>query len=294
MPSERKIWHWIVLVVLSLIWGTSYILIKKSLESFTTFQISSLRIFITFICLLPVALRNIHKINKENIISIVVIGVIGNGLPTYLSPIAQTRIDSSLAAMLNSLSPVFTLLIGIVVYKRKGIKTQIVGVFLGFLGAIGLLYNKSFTFNYYGLFVVLAAFFAGFSANEVSKIKGINGLQITSLAFFLIGPAAIIYLFCTSFTGAVHTEHWIRNLGFIAILAILGSATALALFYLLIRDTSPVFASVVTYSVPVVATLWGINDNEHLTSFMVVSVIFILTGVYIINKSGFSRKNQAS
>ncbi len=294
MPGERKIWHWLVLGVLSLIWGTSYILMKKGLESFSVFQIASLRVFITFICLLPVAIRNIHKISKENILSIAVIGVIGNGIPAFLFPMAQTKIDSSLAGMLNSLSPVFTLLIGVVVYKQKGIRTQIAGVLLGLLGAVGLLYNKSFTFNYYGLFVVLATFLYGFSANEVSRIKGINGLQITSLAFFLIGPVAAIHLLCTDFSTAVETENWLRNLGFIAILAIMGSATALAIFYMLIRDTSPVFASIVTYFIPVVATLWGINDNEQLTSTMLVSVIFILTGVYIISKPDFFRKNLSN
>jgi len=294
MLRERKIWHWLVLGLLSLIWGTSYILMKKGLESFSFFQIASLRIFITFICLLPVAIRNIRKISRENILSIAVIGFMGNGIPAFLFPMAQTRIDSSLAGMLNSMSPVFTLLIGVVVYKRKGIKTQIVGVLLGLLGAVGLLYNKSFTFNYYGLFVVLATLLYGFSANEVSRIKGINGLQITSLAFFLIGPLAAIHLLCTDFSTAVQTENWLRNLGFIAILAIMGSATALALFYLLIRDTSPVFASIVTYFIPVVATLWGLSDNEHLTSSMLVSVIFILAGVYIINKPDFFRKKTIS
>lgn len=290
MPSERKIWHWLVLGTLSLIWGTSYILMKKGLESFTVFQIASLRVTITFICLLPIALKNIRKINKENIRSIAVIGYLGNGIPAFLFPIAQTKIESSLAGMLNSLSPVFTLLIGIFVYRRKGIKTQIIGVLLGLLGAFGLLYNKSFTFNYYGLFVVLATFLYGFSANEVPRIKGINGLQITSLAFFLIGPIAVVHLLTTDFSAAVHTENWLRNLGFIAILAIMGSATALALFYLLIRDTSPVFASVVTYFIPLIAILWGIGDNEKLNSTMLISSVFILAGVYIINKPDFFKK----
>jgi drug/metabolite transporter (DMT)-like permease len=294
MPTERKIWHWLVLGVLSLIWGTSYILMKRGLDSFSIFQIASLRVFITFICLLPIALRNINKLNKENITGIAVIGFLGNGIPAILFPMAQTKIDSSLAGMLNSLSPVFTLLIGIVVYKRKGIKTQIIGVILGLIGAMGLLYNKSFTFNYYGLLIVLATFLYGFSANEVSRIKGIKPLQIVSLAFLLIGPVSVIHLLFTDFSTAVQTEHWLRNLGFIAILAVLGSATALALYYLLIRDTSPVFATMVTYFIPLVAVLWGLGDNEHLTSTMLLSVIFILAGVYIINKPDLLRKRTDS
>jgi drug/metabolite transporter (DMT)-like permease len=290
MTGGNKIWHWLVLALLSLIWGTSYILMKKGLESFSVFQIASLRVFITFICLLPVAIKHLGKIKRENIISLAVIGFLGNGIPAFLFPLSETKIDSSLAGMLNSMSPVFTLLIGIVVYRRKGIKTQIAGVILGLMGAFGLLYDKSFTFNPYGLFVVLATFLYGFSANEVSRIKGINGLQITSLAFFLIGPFALIHLLITDFSSAIQTPNWLRNLGYIAILAVMGSATALALFYLLIRDTSPVFASIVTYFIPVVATLWGLLDDEHLTSSMLVSVIFILAGVYIINKPGFFTK----
>lgn len=290
MGRERKIWHWIVLGLLSLIWGTSYILMKKGLDSFSSFQIALLRVFITFLSLLPVAIRNIKKINRENILSIAVIGVLGNAIPAYLFPMAETGIESSLAGMLNSLSPVFTLILGVSVYKRESSGAQITGVFMGLLGAIGLLYDGSFAFNYFGLFVVLATLLYGFSSNEVSRIKGLNGLQITSLAFFITGPVAGIFLIFSDFSHALQTENWIRNLGFIAILAVVGSAIALALFYLLIRDTSPVFASIVTYFIPVVATLWGLGDNEHLTSSMLISVAFILAGVFIINKPDFIRK----
>jgi drug/metabolite transporter (DMT)-like permease len=290
MPEERKIWHWLIIAVLSLIWGTSYILMKKGLESFSVFQIASLRIFITFVCLLPVAIKNLGKINRENIPGLLIIGFLGNGIPAFLFPMAETRIESSLAGMLNTLSPVFTLVVGILVYKRKAIKTQMAGMFLGFIGAAGLLYHESFTFNGYGLFVVLATLLSAFSSNEVSRIKGINGLQITSLAFFLMAPVAITHLLLSDFSGVAATENWVRNLGCIAILSILGSATALALFYLLIRDTSPVFGSVTMYFIPVIATLWGVFDNEHLTSKMIVSLLLILAGVYIINKPDLLRR----
>jgi drug/metabolite transporter (DMT)-like permease len=289
MPAEKKIWHWLVLAILSLIWGTSYILMKKGLESFSSIQIASLRIFITFICLLPVALKNIKKINWNNILSLSIIGFLGSAIPAFLFPMAETRIESSLAGMLNSLSPVFTLLFGITVYKRKIIRTQIAGVLLGFIGAAGLLYNGSFALNYFGLFVVLATCLYGYSSNEVSRIKGLNGLQITSLAFLVVGPFAGIHLLFSDFSPALATENCLRNFGYIAILAVMGSALALVLFYLLIRDTSPVFASIVTYLSPVVASLWGLGDNEHLTSSMLISVIFIFAGVYIIYKPDLFR-----
>lgn len=247
MTQKRKNWHWIILAILSLIWGTSYIFMKKGLESFSSFQIGSLRIFITFLCLLPIAIRNLHKLNRKNIGSVFIIGLMGNAIPAFLFPIAQTRISSSLAGMLNSLSPVFTLIIGILVYNRHAIKTQITGIIIGLIGAAGLLYDGSFTFNFYGLFVVLATILSGFSSNEVSKVNGINGLQMTALSFFVVSPIAIIYLLFSDFSAAVETENWLRNLGCIVLLAILGSAVALALFYLLIRETSPVYASTVSY-----------------------------------------------
>jgi drug/metabolite transporter (DMT)-like permease len=289
MNEERKLSHWIVVAILSLIWGTSYILMKKGLESFTSIQIGSMRILITFLCLLPIALRNLRKINRENIYSILIIGFFGSGIPAYLFPIAQTRISSSLASMLNSLSPVFTLLAGIFFYKRQVIKSQIIGVFLGLIGAVGLLYTGSFSFNFFGLFVILSTLLYGINANEVSKVEGLNGLQITSLAFLVISPMAIGFLLFSDFSNVTSTGHWLRNLGCIAVLAVFGTAIALALFYFLIRETSPVFASTVTYFVPVISVLWGVVDNEHFTSFMLVAMAAIFTGVYIINRDGLSK-----
>ena len=292
MAEKRKIWHWLALLILSLIWGTSYILMKKGLESFSPLQVGALRIVITFVCLLPIALKHLRHLNRTNIMSIIIIGMFGSVIPAFLFPLAETRITSSLAGMLNSLSPVFTLLFGITIYKRKAIKSQIAGVFLGLLGATGLLYNGSFTFNVFGLFVVLATLISGISSNEVSKVKALNGIRITALSFFVTSPVAIIYLAFSDLSVPMHTANWVRNLCFIGILAILGSATALGIYYLLIRDTSPVFASSVTYFIPIVATLWGLADNEHFSSSMIISVIFIFAGVFIINRPDFLKKRR--
>ena len=292
MAEKRKIWHWLVLGILSLIWGTSYILMKKGLESFSAMQVGSLRITITFLCLLPIALRNLKYLTKTNILSLLIIGLFGSVIPAFLFPLAETRISSSLAGMLNSLSPVFTLVIGVAFYERKAIKAQIAGIVLGLIGAAGLLNSGSLTFNLYGLLVVLATIIYGLSSNEVSKVKGINGFKITALSFFVSSPPAIIYLFFSDFSTPLKTENWIRNLCFIGILAILGSATALAIFYVLIRDTSPVFGSMVTYLIPIIATLWGFADNEHFSSSMIISVVFIFAGVFIINRPDLFKKKE--
>jgi len=292
MAEKRKIWHWLALLILSLIWGTSYILMKKGLESFSPYQVGALRIVITFICLLPVALRHFHHLNKTNILSIIIIGLFGSVIPAFLFPLAETKISSSLAGMINSLSPVFTLVFGITIYKRKAIGTQIAGVFLGLLGAAGLLYTGSFTFNLYGLFVVLATILSGISSNEVSKVKELNGIKITALSFFVTSPLAIIYLLFSDLSVPFHTENWVRNLSYIGILAVFGSAIALVIYYLLIRDTSPIFASSVTYFIPIVATLWGLADNEQFYSSMLISIIFIFAGVFIINRPDFYKKRR--
>jgi drug/metabolite transporter (DMT)-like permease len=287
MTEKIKIWHWLVLALLSLIWGTSYILMKKGLESFSSLQVGSLRILITFLCLLPIALKNLSKLNRSNILSIFLIGLMGSAIPAFLFPLAETKISSSLAGMLNALSPVFTLLLGIFIYKRKAIKSQVAGIFLGLIGAAGLLYNGSLIINYYGLFVVLATLMYGFSSNEVSKVKDMNGIQIAALSFFLTSPIAIIYLMFSDISAAVNTPNWVLNLSYIAILAVFGSAFALALFYVLIRDTSPIFGATVTYFIPIVATIWGFLDNEQFSYSMLISVGVIFIGVYIINRPAF-------
>jgi len=290
LGETGKIWHWIILVSLSLIWGTSYILMKKGLESFTVYQVASLRIIITSLCLLPVALRSLSLINRKNIFSILIIGFFGSGIPAFLFPLAQTRIDSSVAGMLNSLSPVFTLIIGILFYGKSTRRSQIAGIFLGLAGALGLMYSDTLTINWYGLFVILATLLYGISTNEVSIVNGVGGLKLTSLAFLVLSPFAVVILLMTDLHAPTLTENWIRNLGFIAILAIFGSALALALFYLLVKDTSPVFASMVTYYIPIVAALWGIADGEKFTTLMLLSVIVILGGVYLINRPSILKK----
>ncbi len=292
MSEKRKAWHWLALAILSLIWGTSYILMKKGLESFSPLQVGALRIAITFICLLPLSLKHFKHLNRTNILSIIIIGLFGSVIPAFLFPLAETKINSSLAGMLNSLSPVFTLLFGISIYNRKLIKTQVAGVILGLVGATGLLYNGSLTFNLFGLFVVLATVLSGISSNEVSRVKGLNGIRITALSFFVTSPVAIIYLLFSDFSIPMHTENWVRNLCFIGILAALGTATALLIYYLLIRDSSPIFASSVTYFIPIVATMWGLADNEHFSSSLIISIIFIFAGVFIINKPDFFRRKR--
>lgn len=281
MLLRDKLINWSILILLSLTWGSSFILMKKGLRSFDSLQIASLRIFISYIFLMPVALLHLRKINRRNIISLIIIGLVGNALPAFLYPFAQREIESSVAGMLNALTPLFTLLTGITLYRRKARWNQVAGILLGLAGAAGLLYRGSFSFDPRGLLIVLATFFYGISSNQVTLIKNINGIVITALAFFIIGPFAGISLLASDFGPAMETENWLRNLGFIAILSVFGSGIAVALFNILILRTSPVYAVTVTYLAPVISTLWGHSDGEVITPFMIISVICILAGVYL-------------
>ncbi len=290
MSRSENLLNWVIIIILSLIWGTSFILMKKGLNSFSSLQIASLRIFISYIFLLPVALRNLKHINRTTLLSLVIIGFLGNAMPAFLYPAAQTHIESSVAGMMNSLTPLFTLLIGIIIYRRSARLKQVLGIGLGFIGAAGLLYRGEFIFETAGLLIVLATMFYGISSNQVTRIKGLNGLVITSLAFFIVGPFAGLVLFTSDLHAAMATEHWARNLGFIAILSVFGSGIALALFNILILRTSPVFAVSVTYLSPLVSTLWGVIDGEKIGPFMIISVLCILAGVYMTNGKPAARK----
>jgi len=271
-----------ILLLLSLIWGSSYILMREGLLSFSPVQIAGFRIFFTWLCFLPISIKNLKFITRKNIKSFLIIGLCGNAIPSFLFPIAQTKIETALAGMLNSISPVFTLIIGGLLYSRKIKPAQAIGVALGFIGALGLLYKGELSFNYFGLFIILATFLYGISANEIGTIKGLSGFAIMSLAFFFIGPVAAVVLLLSGLPPSFTTSNWPLSLGCILILAVVGTFVANSLYTFLIVKKSPMFAVSVTYLSPVVSTIWGMALHESINSMMIVSIIAILAGVYII------------
>ena len=288
MDPDKKIWQWTILLILSLIWGSSFILMKKGLDAFTSNQVAAFRIFISFLAFLPIAIKHFNKIKKENIISLLIVGFIGNALPAMLFTKAQTRIDSSLAGMLNSLTPMFTLFVGLLFYKSKILRINIAGILLGLIGAIGLVINGQNILagdNSYSIFIVVATIFYGISANEVKfKLPGMSGISIAALSFFFIGPFAGIYLLFTDFSGALNSGVFLPSLGYITILAIFGSFFAVMLFNTLIIYTSAIFASSVTYIIPLIAIMWGVVDGESFTIHNLLWISVILVGIYLVNK----------
>jgi len=292
MKEDKKpvLLDWLVLFGLMLIWGSSFILIKKGLQSFDNLQVGSLRITISFLALLPFALSRLRVLNKRNFYLFIIAGAMGNAIPAFLFATAQKNLDSLLAGILNSLTPLFTLIIGIWFFSRRSHWMNILGVIAGFLGAAGLLFaagggNLTLTLAP-ALLVIVATLCYATQMNFIKNyLSNYDPVAIASLAFFFIGVPAFIYVIgFTDFIFQITTQPkaW-QGLGYIAILSVLGTALAIIANYWLIRRTTALFASSVTYLMPVVSIGWGIVDNEPFLFSYILWIAVILAGVYIAN-----------
>lgn len=285
---DKKRWQWAAMILLAFIWGCSFILMKKGLNSFTYVQVAAIRIFFGFIILLPFAIRSFKKLNPQNAKSLAFSGLIGNLIPAFLFTFAETNISSSLAGILNSLSPFFTLMVGLIFFKFRPSLLQNLGIFVGFLGAVLLVTNGNFSslndINIYALLVVFATFLYGLNSNVIRyNLVGLNGVEITSLAFMFIGPIAGIILFSTDLNPAISSPLlWSSLLATLA-LSLFGSVLSLFVYNNLIHHTSAIFATSVTYIIPVFALMWGLLDGEILSFLQIISMTVILTGVYLVN-----------
>jgi drug/metabolite transporter (DMT)-like permease len=290
MPWKSKWFQFLVLLLLAFIWGSSFILMKTGLKSFSNSQVAAIRIFLASLVLLPYSLKNLSKISRKNIKSLLIAGFIGSFFPAFLFTKAETRIDSSVAGMLNSMTTIFTFIVGSLFYRTSFRKNQFIGLILGLSGALGLIICNEGTlsfgpFNSYALFIVLATWFYAINGNEIkTHLSYLSGIQITSLAFLFIGPVALIYLSMTSFATVSENPDWPFHLLAIAVLGIVGTALAMILMNSLIRYSSAVFTSSVTYIIPIFAIGWGIIDGEHITALHMVFMSVILAGVYLINR----------
>jgi drug/metabolite transporter (DMT)-like permease len=285
-----------MLLFLALVWGSSFLLIKKGLVKFNPIEAASLRVFFAAIFLLPIALKRIGRLPKREYIKVTILGLIGNFLPALLFAIAQTKITSSLSGILNALSPLFTLLIARLFFKHKIFAAQTIGLVIGFVGSIGLSFiNKDGnlgSMNFYVLFVVGATLCYAINGNLIkNKFTKYTALTLTSVSFFFIGMMAAVIIISIGLPGKIigNIGEYYDSLIPIITLSILGTAIALLIYNKLIMITTPIFASSVTYLVPIVAVLFGLLDEEHLTWWHVGGMLMIIIGVYITNKA--SKKN---
>ncbi len=289
MAWQKKWFQFAVLLFLAFIWGSSFILMKIGLKSFSSNQAAAYRMLFASLALLPFSLKNLKLFKGKDLKNLLIAGFIGSMIPAFLFTKAQTRIDSSLAGMLNSLTPLFTFIIGVAFHKTRFSWMQVSGLLLGLVGAAGLIaYKEGFnlgTIHTFGLFVVVATICYGINVNVIkSHLTHLRGVQITSLSFMFVGPASLIYLLIDGFEPQQTDTNWSLHLLALATLGIVGTALAMLIMNSLIRYASAVFSSSVTYIIPVFAILWGILDNENITLFHLVLMGIILSGVYMINK----------
>lgn len=287
---NNKFWQWAALLLLAVVWGSSFILMKRGLESFSNQQVAAYRIMVSFLMLLPFAWKHVKQLKGKFLYPLLAVGFLGNCFPAFLFTKAQTGLDSSFAGMLNALVPLFAVIIGILFFRLKVHRLQGLGVAIGLLGATGLfLANGIAGLNIslgYGIYVIVATLFYGIVLNVIKKhLHDLNATALTSLAFLLIGPPTCVYLFFSGFfTSLKMDETTMTNLMYITILGIFGTGLAVILFNKLIKHTTTLFAASVTYLVPIVAIFWGIMDGEALTVYHFLWMSVILIGVYFINR----------
>ena len=285
--SLRK---WGTLVILSLIWGSSYILIKKGLTGLTPIQLGSLRVIVTTIIIAPIGYQKIKHIPKQKMKWVALSAFVGSFFPAYLFAFAETEISSSITAVMVSLTPLFTLLISVFVFGEELLKKQVLGVLIGFTGIIVLINNELFSSSFnilYIMFIVLAAFCYAVNANVLKyKLSNIPALGIVFMSFlFMFIPAFIILCFSDfPFSDFTSDPLIIESIIYIIILALFGTAIAKVLYIKLLAISTPVFSVSTTYLMPVVAIFWGLLDGEEFKLTQFTGTAIILLGVYLVTK----------
>jgi len=282
---------WIYLLVLSVIWGSSFILIKKSLLGLDPYQLGALRTIITGIILLLAGFYHLKTIPKSKWKWLLISGLLGSFFPAFFFAIAETEIDSAVASILNSLVPLNTILLGFAVFKIVSSKRQIMGVIIGFIGTAILILkgselNPNQNYLYAG-FVIASTLMYAANVNIIKRyLQDVKPLAIAAGNYvFIIIPALIVLVFTDFFTSErLNNPHLPISILYIVILSVFGTALAKVVFNKLVQISTPVFASSVTYIMPIVALVWGILDGESFSFIQALAALLILIGVYLSHK----------
>ena len=280
---------WVYLITLALIWGSSFILIKKGLIGLTPMQLGSLRIIFAALFLLLIGFKSLAKIPHIKWKYIALTATLGTFIPAYLFAIAQTQIDSTVSSILNSLTPLNTLIFGVFAFGLSFRRPQVFGVVIGLVGTFLLIINGAFHHPeqnyYYAILVLIASVCYAINVNLIKKyLSDLSPLSITTGNFLVLLLPALMVLFFSGFFEVIAIENVQHSVIFILILGVLGTGVANIIFFKIIQISSPVFATSVTYLIPVVAFGWGLLDNEMLTPVQFLGAFIILFGVYLSAK----------
>lgn len=282
---------WLYLFLLSLIWGSSYILIKRGLVGLTPIQLGSVRIVFSTVFLLLMGYKSLKGLTKNQWKWLAVTGFLGTFFPSFFFAFAQQHIDSSVAAIMNSLTPIFTLIIGVAFFSTRMLMRQYLGVLLGFLGSLGLIWggtqiNADQPMGYVLLIMCASMCYAVNIYFLKHKLDDVSPMAMTLGNFIAILPPAVLLLLFSDFfsVNKILNPEVINSLGFIALLAFFGTAIAKVMFNRFVKMASAVFASSVTYTLPIVALFWGTLDGERISPFQLLATAIILVGVSLAHR----------
>ena len=289
--KNKNLIAWALLILLAIIWGSSPILIKKALIKLDPFEIGALRLTLASFVLFPFLTKNLKEIRRKDYLILFISGIVGNVLPYFLYPIAQTKIDSATSGVLTSLTPFFALIVGVLFYKLKATKNNIIGLVIGFIGTSLLILFSSksdgFSVDLFGMFVVAATLLYGINLNLVKyHLNHLKPITITSFSIVSILPITVYILFySTPFLSHFNNfNNYSLEFGYVFILGVLGTSIATIVFYNLIKIKDTVFASMVTYLMPLVAIIFGVLDGEIINAIQLFGMALIMGGVFINSK----------
>lgn len=287
--SPHNAQNWLLLAALTFIWGTSYILIKKGLIAFSAVELACLRISVSFLFSLPFLPKALKQVPKEKYLTVLQIGVFGSGAPAFLFAISMTHSGSAINGILNSLSPLWTLIIGYYIFKVNITAQKAIGVVIGFAGALVLVLGKGGAIQVdvlYNLLPIIATFCYGMSSNLTKQyLQNLSPIYTTSLAMSMIGTPMLagLLLFTDAPAQIISGTAW-PSVAAVLALSLFGTLIAWMLFYKLVQRTDALFAASVTYLIPIVALAWGVLDGETLTLYQLSGFGLIMLGVYFTTR----------
>lgn len=284
-----RFFNWILFIVLSIIWGSSFILMKGGLSSLSPYQVASLRIVTAGLVLAPYGIKAFLVIPPSRVFLVFLSGTLGSLVPAYLFCFAELKLDSALAGVLNSLTPIFTLIIAFTFFSKRTPFEKIVGIIIAFCGTVLLYFSQPILAREANmipvLLIILATVMYGTNVNLVSRyLSEYPSLSVASMALLLNAIPAMVVLAFSGIHQKTFNPDLMISIGCSLILGIVGTAVATILFYRLIKQAGIVFSSMVTYAIPAVAIFWGLLFGEQVGMGEFFSLAVILWGVYLTNR----------
>ena len=286
MENNKPVNPYVFLGILAIIWGSSFILMKEGLKHFSSYQVAAMRISFAGIALFPFVKWRKVVIKAGDLKYFIISGILGSAIPAFLFTAAQTKISSSLAGAINGLTPLFALLVAVVFVGVKFNKLKVYGVIVGLLGAFFLIVGQELNFDIkYTSLAVLAAVCYGINVNIIKqKLNDYPPRLVAALPLAIISIIGVGVMLYLGFDVSWNQEQDVKSLVAIVLLAVVGTSLSLVMFNRLIQQTNTVFATSVTYLIPIVALFWGFLANETISSNQMIGLGFILIAIWLIRK----------